>query len=280
MKPQQGQVLLITIMLLATVLVVALGLSFKSTTETQTTKLEEEAQKAFAASEALLEATLEKGTEGTILDLGLSNEFPNFTGQTTIETTEDDQFVTPLLEKDEQYTFYLGSYNPAASAPPYITSPFFTGNLTIYFGSEGNNCSSENIALELTFVYDQTSPPASNQIKRFIADPNNLIYDPNSLDIGQTNGGTIEDTVFHCQTKQITIGRSGDDVPGEAKFLLVRVITPDSSTKIGLSGNGNNLPLQGKKITAQAKTPSGVEKKVQLFQSYPQIPAGFFITRF
>ena len=66
MRSQQGQVLLITIMLLATVLTVVLAVTFKSTTETQLTKLEEESQKALAAAEAGVEVAIKQNVGSSV----------------------------------------------------------------------------------------------------------------------------------------------------------------------------------------------------------------------
>ncbi|MEO0070141.1 MAG: hypothetical protein ABIK18_05040, partial [candidate division WOR-3 bacterium] len=80
MANQKGQILLITVMVLATVITVVLSLSFKSTIETQTTKLEEEAQRALAAAEAGIEAALKQ--QGTV-DISLLPGLSDFTGQAT-----------------------------------------------------------------------------------------------------------------------------------------------------------------------------------------------------
>ena len=50
-KNEKGQVLLITIMLLAAAVTVVMTIAFNSTTETQITKLEEDSQKALSAAE-------------------------------------------------------------------------------------------------------------------------------------------------------------------------------------------------------------------------------------
>ena len=61
---KRGQILLITVMLLATVMTIVLSVSFKSVTETQITKLEEESQKALAAAEAAIEVALKNNSTG------------------------------------------------------------------------------------------------------------------------------------------------------------------------------------------------------------------------
>jgi len=57
---EKGQVLLITIMLLAAAITVVMTIAFTATTETQITKLEEDSQKAMAAAEAALEAAIQQ----------------------------------------------------------------------------------------------------------------------------------------------------------------------------------------------------------------------------
>ncbi|MFZ1549746.1 MAG: hypothetical protein WAT44_04755, partial [Microgenomates group bacterium] len=65
------------------------------------------------------------------------------------------------------------------------------------------------------------------------------------------------------------------------RFLIVRYISigGPSSTTLGLVGT-STLQASGQTVTSQATTRTGVTKKVQLFQSYPQIPAEFFFTSF
>jgi hypothetical protein len=42
----------------------------------------------------------------------------------------------------------------------------------------------------------------------------------------------------------------------------------------------NAVPFAGRVITSEAKTSTGVTKKIELFQSNPQIPSDFFVTAF
>ncbi len=243
---QKGQVLLITVMLLATALTVVLSLSFKSTTETQITKLEEESQKALAAAEAGIEAALR---QGSIANIGSLPGLGSFTGSATIETTTTNTFITPLLQKDEQYTFYLSNYTPPSSF-----SNYWSGNLTVCFG---------NVALELTLI------KSDNTLTRYAVNPSNstIITNAPSASAGSTN---CPDSSFSNNYTLSSISNT--------KLLIARVIG-SGTTKIGIKGS-LNLPIQGKTITSEAKSTTGVTKKVQLFQSYPQIPTDFFVTSF
>lgn len=264
MYKKSGQVLLITIMLLATALTVALSVSFTSRTETQITKLEEESQKALAAAEAGIEEALKTGSGVTIGEGSLVN-LTGFSGTATIdETPSKNYFISPLMQKDEQYTFYLSSYSY-----PNFNNHYY-GDLEVYYGTQ-TSCS--NIQLEMTFIYYENG---IDKIKRFIADTNN----PGTADnIGTSTPKTIEigpneTQTFNCSTDTKTITET--NYPN-IRILTVRTLS--NATKLGFKAS-STLFVQGKTITSTARSTSGVTKQVKLFQSYPQIPAEFFVTSF
>ena len=264
MKNQKGQILLITIMLVATVLTVVLAVTFKSTTETQLTKLEEQSQKALTAAEAGIEVALQQEL-GSSVSIGSLPEFTGsgFSGQASVEALTDSKFVSPLLLKDQQYTFYLAEY-------PGFANPL-NGYLALYLQSEAD-CP----ALELTFL----SP--TNTVKRLLVDPCDKISKPDFSDLSTTTnpgGGTysLAGYSFGYKTQYILLGISHP--LGNQAVLIARSLF--ASTRVGLERiDPGNLPIQGKYVTSEAKTPSGVSRKVQLFQSYPQIPAEFFVISF
>src|SRR3989344_5924041 len=130
MNKQQGQILLISIMLVATLLTVVLAVTFKSTTETQLTKLEEESQKALSAAEAGVEAALQQGSGSVTIGTGSLSSLSGFSGEATVGSITDTNFVSPLLQKDQQYTFYLSEY-------PGFANPLTGVPLLLYFMTEG-----------------------------------------------------------------------------------------------------------------------------------------------
>jgi hypothetical protein len=251
MKSQAGQVLLIAVLMIATVLTVTLTLTLKSTTETQLTKLEEESQKTLSAAEAAVEAAIQSGSNIALSDL---SGFTNFEGGATLDTLAIKEFATPLLQRNQQYTFYLSNFPSYADA--------WTGNLTIYFESE----SGTEPALELTFIRQ------NNTIHRYVIDPHNKI-DSNAGETAATSGNTtLGGFTFRYR---VLFG-----ITQPHKVLVVRVLNAQS--RLGFkSPTGADLKIQGKTVTSEAKsTGTGVTKKIQLFQSYPQIPAEFFTTSF
>lgn len=260
MKHQKGQALLIAVMLLTTAITIVLAVSFKSTTDTKTAKLEEESQKAFAAAEAGIEAALQVGS-GTVALSGL-NVPSGFTGQATVDTTSvKPTFVTPLVQKDEQYTLYVSDYNKTTGA---FSNPW-SGNLTFYFGQSGPSCSGTRTApvLEITTV------SSTDTVTRKLIEP----CSPGvGSDISATQSNyTVDGTTFTYKAdSSITVSAS--------KVILIRSLY--APTSIGVDGNGVNLKVQGASATSEAHSPSGVTKRVSLFQSYPQIPSDFFVTSF
>jgi len=130
---KSGQVLLIVVLLLATVVTVVMTVAFNSTSVSQIAKLEEDSQNALAAAEAGIEAAI-KQPVGSSISLSEIEQFSDMgiTGQTTVSATAKSHFVTMLLQQDEQYTFYLADY-------PGYDNPL-TEDLDIFFVSESGGC--------------------------------------------------------------------------------------------------------------------------------------------
>jgi hypothetical protein len=255
---KKGQVLLIVVMFLATALTVVLTATYQSVTETQLSKLEEENQKALAAAEAGIEAALKQRTS---INIGSLPNFSSFTGQAEIKSVKSNQFVTPLLQKDEQYTFYLANYD-AQNKTLGLNS--IAQDINLCFGS-----SSFNPALEITLVKSDSS------VKRYAVNPQSQNIIQNAPSSSSVTNCPPNNPPF---TNQYLILASY--IGNNTQLLIVRVISnQNGSTRIGFKAT-NPFPLQGSTIISTAKTQTGVEKKVQLFQSYPQIPAEFFVTSF
>lgn len=251
---QSGQVLLITIMLLATTLTVVMTNAFKSITDTQTTKLEEDSQKALAAAEAGIEKSLnEKTEEAGIPDVNIGpgelNDIQNV--NTTLLTTSSKTYTTPLISQDAQYTFYLSDY-------PDLTS-YWTGDLTIYFYSEN-----DLPALELLFIKSN-----STMSRTIIKDSASTFISGSNFRIPDSGSYTLENTNFKRKYKFTNTNNN--------KLLIVRLL--GAGSKLGFEGSFD-LKKQGETISSEAKTNTNVVKKVELRQSYPQIPAEFFTTSF
>jgi Tfp pilus assembly protein PilX len=274
-KSQQGQVLLIIIMLFATIITVVTTVSFRSTTETQINKLEEESQKTLSAAEAGIEkAIAAKVASGNTqqfndpnIDLGNLSGIDLANSSVNVTSNTGREFVTPLIQKDQQYTFYLAKYDSAVS-PQF--SALYPNRIAIHYGSE-TNCAS--VALEITVISNTIAPHA---VTRYISDSGGIITNPagsGANNIAGGSGSTINNVAFNCKT---------NNIPSIPNTILVIVRSLGNRTKLAIRGNAvaPSLPEQGKYIVSEAKSTTGVIKKVQLFQSLPQIPAEFFVSTF
>ncbi len=252
MKNKKGQILLITVMLLATVMTIVLSISFKSTTETQITKLEEESQKALAAAESAIEVALKENQNVTI-GTGSLTSISGFEGSATVESLTSKTFTTPSIAKDGSYTFYLGDYDLVGKT----IGSSIAQDITICF-----ELGATNPAIEINLV-------KTSGVKKYVVDPSSRI----------TNASTGSSICTPDSNYGFSYTVPGTDVGADGQFLLVRVFY--SSTRLFFS-RATDFPIQGRTISSQAtsNTSTGVSKKVVLFQSYPQIPGEFFTTTF
>lgn len=311
-----GQVLLLLVLVMGTLLIVAMTAIFQSTSSTQIGGVEQQSQVTLAAAEAAIEKALQSGESGTFADLGLTNlsgiSLEN--SQVTINEEREYVFLTSKLEKDEQYTFYMAEYQgtyPDYFGPSYTKVPFY-----IYYQSDNPDCS--DISLEMTVIYDQTNDAitgGSYEMKKYLVDNGNLITEDNDDDIGQESGSypgvlvgvseNLEGTTFQCRT-----GLFDTEVENllNAKVILVQTYFKASTLAFAVEGFDDptpeyQFPPQGRTVTATARakvvaptitvaglsaTPTpftapsetGLTRTAQVFQSYPQIPTEFWITSF
>jgi hypothetical protein len=262
-KNNQGQVLLIIVMLLATTLTLIFTVSFKSNVDTQLSKLEEESQKALAAAEAGIELALKSGENGTIR-LGLSS-FSGLAigGYATTSAVVKNNFIAPYIEKDEQYTFYLGEYN-------LVSNTF--GNST---NQDITICYTGNPSFTATLV------KGSGILRYVVNPPSGGIFNNGNVTISdvddQGTGCPVPEnsSISFKNAKRVTILAS--DISTNSKFITIKALGEGSY--LGFIANAT-FPSQGKTVTSEVTTNAGIVKKIELFQSYPQIPAEFFTTTF
>jgi len=246
---RKGQILLIAVMLIATVITVVMTIAFNTTSETQLSKLEEDSKKALAAADAGIEAALKQAGTVNIASLG-SFSTEGITGNATVETTAKNYFISPLLQNNEQYTFYLSDY-------PGLTNPW-SGNLHIVFSSETGKCASISVTV-IQLNGAQTQYTYNTSCSTVI----------NGANIALATVTKLDDTTFQYATGDIAIANSS--------LMLVHIY--GAETRLGWQ-SASVLPIQGRTVISEARTKSGVVKRVELFQSYPQIPASFFTASF
>lgn len=258
---RSGQVLLIAVMLLATVITVVMTIAFNATTETQVARLEADSQKALAAAEAGIDVAIKQSVNSTPVDIGSLGQFSSqkITGNAQVIGVSHSYFVTPLLQKDEQYVFYLSDYPDFTNA--------WSGNLDMYLVSETGQCPSIEVTV-ITSTYTQ---------ERYMYNTCTALVNGAQTAINPGSPTQVDGVNFEWKIpSQLTITN------GVVAFIQVI----NGRTKLAFKGFASDgftqkdLPSQGKTVESEARTESGVVKKVQLFQSYPQIPSNFFMTSF
>lgn len=259
LRKRKGQVLLIAVMLLATVITVVMTIAFNATTETQVARLEVDSQKALAAAEAGIDAVIKQSINtSTPVDIGALGQFSDqkISGNAKLVGVSKPYFITPLLQKDEQYTLYLSDY-------PGYANPW-NGSFTIYLVSENTQCPSIEVTVinsdysQDRYAYNTCSTPG-------------IINNVTSLTTQATT--TVDSVSFQYKiSTPITISNG----------LIAFVKVLGGRTKLGFQSSDVAVPfpIQGKTVQSEARTESGVVKKVELFQSFPQFPSNFFMTSF
>ncbi len=281
---QSGQVLLVLVLLIALMITVLSSVSYRLTTETQSTKSQEENVQVLAAADSGIEKGISMLNDATTSsigtyqyndpDIGLT-DLPGIDAarsRVILTDTTASQFVSTEVSKDDQYTFYVSDY------PNFTTS--YNGNLVLYFGSDGaGTCANPRTtpALEVSIIYG----PDSDRIERLLYEvctsgyKINGPYNNNKI-LPNTAATTLRGVGFSYNTTNRPLNMS---LYPNAKMVIVRSMFAKS--RIGFATGGVvQLPSQGKLIRAEAISKSGVSKVVTLSQSFPQIPADFFVTTF
>ncbi len=268
---QQGQVLLVVIMVIATISTIILTATYQSVNQTRITKLQEDNQKALAAAEAGIEHVIAiqqrqplSNNNASYKDMGLTGLENVDENNSTIKvsTARDSEVTSPVIEKDQTFTFYLADYSNQTF------SNYYDQPIILYAGTAGSDCTGRNMpALELIFLTENT-----DAIRRNIVEPcpTGNIITPSDIATIQSQV-TIQGENFAYHTPPI-------NVPNNTKLLVVKVLFGE--TKLGFRAESGLLPPQGTHIVSEAQLETGVTKVVELIQLYPQIPSTFLFTSF
>ena len=281
---QRGQVLLVLVLIIALVITVLTSVSYRLTTETQTTKSQGENVQVLAAADSGIEKAISVISDPSSPSTG-TFQFNNATigltslpgidasrSRVIITNSVANEYVTAEVPQDDQYTFYVGNY-------PNFTS-FYTGNLILYYGSDGaGDCATPRStpALEVSIIYGANG----DQIERFLYESctsgMNIVGSYNTYKMAPD---TVATTFGGINFSYNTISKPLDiSLYPSAKMVIVRTLF--AKTRRGFSsGSAAQLPSQGKLIRSEAISKSGISKVVTLKQSFPQIPADFFVTSF
>jgi len=262
-RSESGQILMIAILFATILFTVGLSIAHLTTQDTKNAALQQDEAKARAAAEAGIEAALGQGSNQSV-DIGGLLPNGNVSGGAVFSTEAAPTFTTPLISKDAQYTFYLTGYNPDTNS--VVTGSFDDDIKINRVLPTGTYCgTAQAFAVEITLI-DATAS-TGRIVQRYVIDECDLI----ASDTDQYAFGATLPTA---------------SVSPDPHILIARIIAPNNAfdgAKLQFQNvSSNNFPVQGRTITSTAsvgKTANqNVTKKVKLFQSFPQIPAEFFVT--
>ena len=270
---QEGQALLIVVLVMIIALTVGLALISRSITSVKTSTDQADSQKALAAAEAGIEQSIKsnspigegQGSFGT--DTQYSTSIAAVSGTTFLLNGGD------LIQRDDSADLWMSDYSTdSAKLYAHPTS----ANLSIDFNTSKDNCSNPaiNPAIEVDVVSGSKAAPI---LTKYAYDPCSSRRSSNHFSAPDI-GDTINGVVFTNKTHLITIS---PESPG----LFVRIIPIYSSTIIGVTSD-TSLPSQGSIITATGcvspnnngctGSNTGTQRSVTVFQGFPKIPAEVF----
>lgn len=251
-KNQNGQVLLIIVLIMVVGLTVGLSLASRSIVNLRTTKEDVTSQQALSAAEAGIEQVAKTGI--SIANGAFSN---NTNYNATITAVSGNSFLLAGgndILKDDSIDIWLSDYS-TESAKLYQNQ--WSGDLNIYWGKANDGCS--QAALEIIVISGDKSNPIS---KKYAFDP--CASRANSNHFSSVGSGGI------ISNKNLPFGATLNVSNG----ILARIIPVYSTTVVGVAGS-SALPSQGSIITSVG-TSGSTTRKVTLFQGFPTLPSEYF----
>lgn len=265
-KNQQGQALLIVVLVMVVALTVGLSVASRTVINLRTTADEENSQRAFSAAEAGIEQALKTGQSiSSPLPLGNNANIENV----RIVGVSGTEFLLNggnKIPRDDGFDLWLASY-PDYSNPWPVSG---NGFISIYWGDQISSCSGTMpAAIEVVLLI---GPKTSPSTKRFAFDP--CLARSSSNGFQTASGGTYNvasKTFLYQATIPVPSGTG----------LLARVIPLYANAFIGVKGCDSSgagciaFPPQGSSIDSVGSS-GGTKRKITVFQGYPQLPSEFF----
>lgn len=260
---QNGQALLIVVLVMVVALTVGLSIASKSITSFRNSTEQASSQKALSAAEAGIEQALKSNTS-------ISSSFPQDTKyDAVVSIVQGKTFLlnggNPVLQ-NSGIDLWLTTYskNPAELYKnPYPSSESFT----VYWGDSSGGCN--NAALEVVVIAGTRASPV---ISTYAFDPCEDRSNKNSLEFINLIKADMAGRTFYYQAT-IPVGNGG--VPGGGG-LIARVVPLYTSAIMAVNSIITPFPPQGSAITSVGKSGT-TERKVNVFQGYPALPAEYFL---
>src|SRR3989344_5332777 len=172
-KNNSGQVLLLVLLSMVTVLTISLSIAARSTVEVATTSYEEDASRAFSAAEAGVEQALIKESGVEEIDLGNNT---SVSAEVTRPTQGSSFTYTSYLYGGETASFWFVSHDPISGR---LTCPSCTRTSQVDI-CWGDGSSSSVPAIEVAVFFDTSRTSTDNPNNYSDVQVRRQAYDPDS----------------------------------------------------------------------------------------------------
>lgn len=272
MKKQNGQIVLVLLLIISVALGIGLSIVNRSISDISTATKIEQSSRAFSAAEAGIERAVKNS---------LSNQdTPTFTlGESEVNVDVKDNLPEagqaleyPPISKEEIAHVWL--VNPTTlAADGYNGTPGGTP-LYIYWG-DLSATGADIPAIEISFVYLSGS---NYQTQKFYYDLDGSRRSSNGfLDPGNCTHSPVTSALstrsFKCR---VTIDVNTTNFPGLTRLTLVRarILYSSISQPFAVAATSGSLPKQAKMFTSTGTTVD-TQRKVRLFQVSKVVPFYF-----
>lgn len=283
---EEGQALLIVVLVIVVALTVGLSLASRSITNLRNTTDEVNSQKAFSAAEAGVEQVIKSGTPITSpIDLGNNSQISSVGAQIISGAgSSGDEYLmnngNPIFQ-DDGGDIWLSPHNdsPLFKTPWGCGTGFASGScgqsqtLSLYWGTNTDPCAEPAVEVLVIASSSSTNPQLNATMSRYVFDsctarrtggsyPNNFSSSFSTVN-ATINGANGASRTFNYKV----------DIP-ITNGLFVRVIPLYTAGVFGVKAA--NLPPQGQLITStgtSGATGQQTIRKVTFFQGYQSLPA-------
>lgn len=270
MKNQQGQVILMLILVMTVALAIGLSVIQRSLSDISTSGKVEQSSRAFSAAEAGIEKALRNDFTGA----SFTDASATVTGSGEIPTvpsvgTRQDPLEYPPLAKEEVAQVWLADYTSLTNPPPTV---YINTSLDVYWG----NSDTDKAALEVTLVYYDGTKYANR--KWYLDNAAASRSSANNFD-QVTCTGSYSLAGYKCKkTLGDTTGINNGVLPTGLILLRARLLYNSTSQPFAVQAVGTcsncSLPPQAR-IIESIGIAGETQRKIQLFQLYKVVPPYF-----
>lgn len=285
---QEGQALLIILLLMAVVLTIALSIVSRSITDITISQKEEESARAFSAAEAGIERAIlgDFGAGQTSGELSTGGNYIVSSGQVVGGTAEYS--LPSLLSSGDIATVWLVSHDSEENLTCSDGKCFTGSEMEVCWGAKGSEAqiSDQTPAIEISVVYTQSGGGGQTMISRDVYDPNTTRTSVNKfsrLDGSDLGACTVESTEYAFRKRiDLTSLLGASNLRADAnqitgpQFARIRFFynTAQGHPIAVKSPNGSAFPEQGNKIVSTGFV-GEVTRKVEVTRLFSDLPPIF-----